>query len=346
MQRGEILASLDRAAQAKVTLSSAPAGSGKDLDVAVWRMDRVSRIGWQSSGASATSRTHRPFWLAVSAPSGRRTAPPGETSSWTRTPGFSPGAIADRVLAELVARDRTFMVIDDCTRDLAGSAHQLTRLLEKLHPHCNAILASGEPAATASQAPLAGDWPRSVPRICVLRSADPRFLEASGHRPVRRLGAAKLHQTHGRWAAGLRLAAISLASRTDPSDCRGVSGSNRTRGRVNTCSPRCWSTSHPRSSVLLVPRCSTASTASWRTCYGSPRLRADPARLEDRQPRSSYRSIRPGPGFRSHHLFADCSGSSCAAGYLSNCSLHRLAAGCADRARRASSTPSGNSGRG
>src|SRR5260370_7428640 len=58
-------------------------------------------------------------------------------------------------------------------------------------------------------------WPRSARQTCVLRSNTSQLLEASGI-ALSEAGVAKLHQRAEGWAAGLRLAAISLASSPHP----------------------------------------------------------------------------------------------------------------------------------
>ena len=107
---------------------------------------------------------------------------------------------------------------------------QLTRLLEKLPPHVHAIL------ATRRDLPLRLHKLRLAGELAEIRAADLRFteretrqfLETSGI-AMSDAGAAKLHQRTEGWAAGLRLAAISLASSPDPERfVAEFSGSSRT----------------------------------------------------------------------------------------------------------------------
>ncbi len=106
---------------------------------------------------------------------------------------------------------------------------QLTRLLEKLPEHVHAIL------ATRRDLPLRLHKLRLAGELADIRAADLRFteretrefLEASGI-ALSEAGVAKLHQRAEGWAAGLRLAAISLASSPDPERfVAEFSGSNR-----------------------------------------------------------------------------------------------------------------------
>ena len=72
-------------------------------------------------------------------------------------------------------------------------------------------------------------WPRSAPQICVLRSARPASSWRLRASRCRKPGPRKLHQRTEGWAAGLRLAAISLASSPDPERfVAEFSGSSRT----------------------------------------------------------------------------------------------------------------------
>jgi ATP/maltotriose-dependent transcriptional regulator MalT len=70
-------------------------------------------------------------------------------------------------------------------------------------------------------------WPRSARRICAFERETSELLHASGI-ALSEAGAALLYQ-RPRWAAGLRLAAISLAGHLDPERfVAEFSGSERT----------------------------------------------------------------------------------------------------------------------
>jgi LuxR family maltose regulon positive regulatory protein len=139
--------------------------------------------------------------------------------------------MVDCVVAELAAHDgRVFVVIDDLhelksAEDLA----QLTRLLTNLPPLAHAVLATRRDLQLGlHQLRLAGE-------LAEIRAADLRFteretrelLDASGI-ALSEAGASLLWQRTEGWAAGLRLAAISLAGHTDPERfVAQFSGSNR-----------------------------------------------------------------------------------------------------------------------
>jgi LuxR family transcriptional regulator, maltose regulon positive regulatory protein len=172
------------------------------------------------------------FWLAVLSAIRHSPGAPGEGEQLAATPDFNEAAIGERVLSELAEyRDRTFLVIDDLHELTSPEAlMQLTRLLERLPPHVHAIL------ATRRDLPLRLHKLRLAGDLAEIRAADLRFteretrefLEASGI-ALSEAGAANLHQRTEGWAAGLRLAAISLATSPDPERfVAEFSGSSRT----------------------------------------------------------------------------------------------------------------------
>jgi LuxR family maltose regulon positive regulatory protein len=232
IQRGELLASLDRAAEVKVTLITAPAGSGKTSLLRAWadgpgRPHRLAVVQVQRG-----QQDSQQFWLAVLSAIRQASGTAGEGEQLAATPGFNQGAIVDRILSELAERrDRIFLVIDELHELTSPEAlTQLTRLLERLPQHVHAIL------ATRRSLPLRLHKLRLAGDLAEIRTADLRFaeretrefLEASGI-ALSEAGAAKLHQRTEGWAAGLRLAAISLASSPDPERfVAEFSGSSRT----------------------------------------------------------------------------------------------------------------------
>src|SRR6185369_2611424 len=107
---------------------------------------------------------------------------------------------------------------------------QLTRLLTNLPPHVHAIL------TTRHDVPLRLHRLRLAGELAEIRAADLRFseretrelLDASGI-ALSDSGAALLYQRTEGWAAGLRLAALSLAGHPDPERFAAeFSGSERT----------------------------------------------------------------------------------------------------------------------
>jgi LuxR family maltose regulon positive regulatory protein len=172
------------------------------------------------------------FWLAVLGAIRQPSGTPGEREQLAATPDFNQEAIADRVRSELAEhRGRTFLIIDDLHELTSPEAlTQLTRLLERLPPHVHAIL------ATRRDLPLRLHRLRLAGELADIRAADLRFTERETHQfldasgiALSEAGVARLHQRAEGWAAGLRLAAMSLASSPDPERfVAEFSGSSRT----------------------------------------------------------------------------------------------------------------------
>ena len=232
IQRGELVVSLDHAADAKVTLITAPAGSGKTSLLQAWAAGPGQRHRVAVVQVPRDQRDSQQFWLAILAAVREASGEPGEDEQLTATPEFNEPAIAERVLSELAGRhDRTYLIVDDLHELTSADAlSQLTRLLEKLPRHVHAIL------ATRRDLPLRLHQLRLAGDLAEIRTSDLRFtpqetrdlLDAAGV-VLSDAAAAKLHDRTEGWAAGLRLAAISLASSPDPERfVAEFSGSSRT----------------------------------------------------------------------------------------------------------------------
>jgi LuxR family transcriptional regulator, maltose regulon positive regulatory protein len=232
IQRGELLASLERAVEAKVTLISAPAGGGKTSLLRAWADGPGQSYRLAVVQVQRDQQDSQQFWLAVLSAIRQVAGMPGEDEQLAATPEFNQTAIADRVRSELAGhRDRTFLIIDDLHELTSREAlTQLTRLLEQLPPHVHAIL------ATRRDLPLRLHKLRLAGDLAEIRAVDLRFTERETHQfleasgiALSEAGAAKLYQRTEGWAAGLRLAAISLASSPDPERfVAEFSGSSRT----------------------------------------------------------------------------------------------------------------------
>jgi LuxR family maltose regulon positive regulatory protein len=232
VDRGELLAVLDRAAGGKVTVISAPAGSGKTSLLRAW-VGRPGRPpGLAVVQVERDQHDAQQFWLglldAVRQASGTtsRAEPP------TATPEFHGPAMVDRVLAELAdARGGVTLVVDDLHELRSPEAlAQLAHLLASLPGHVHAIL------ATRRDLRLELHRLRLAGELAELRGAQLRFseretralLEASGV-ALSDAGVALLQRRTEGWAAGLRLAVISLAGHPDPERfVAEFSGSDRT----------------------------------------------------------------------------------------------------------------------
>jgi LuxR family maltose regulon positive regulatory protein len=305
--RGDLLAALDHAVAGKVTIISAPAGSGKTSLLRAWadRPGRPHRLAVVQ--VQRDQRDAQQFWLALlgavrQASGTTRDQPP------TGTPDFDGRAMVDRVLSELAeARGDITLVIDDLHELTSPDAlAQLTRLLVNLPPNVHAILATRRDLRLRlQQLRLAGE-------LAEIRAADLRFseretrelLDASGI-ALSEAGAALLHQRTEGWAAGLRLAAISLADHPDPERfVAEFSGSDRTVAEYLIAE---MLERQPDDVVDLLLRTSLLDRVNGELAdllTGHPGSEGILLELEDAN--AFVISLDPGrTWFRYHHLFAD-----------------------------------------
>ncbi len=214
-----------------MTVISAPAGSGKTCLLRAWadrpgQPQRLAVVQVQRDQQDAQQ-----FWLALLS-AVRRASGTTRDKPPTGTPDFNGRAMVERVLSELAeARGGITLVIDDLHELNSPEAlAQLTRLLVNLPPNAHTVLATRrDPRLRLHQLRLAGE-------LAEIRAADLRFSEretrellgASGI-TLSEAGVALLHQQTEGWAAGLRLAVISLASHPHPERfVAEFSGSDRT----------------------------------------------------------------------------------------------------------------------
>ena len=232
IDRGDLLTALDRAAARKVTIISAPAGSGKTCLLRAWadRPGQPHRLAVMQ--VQRDQHDAQQFWLALLSAVRQACAPTSRAEPPAATPDFNAPAMVDRVLSELAdPRGDITLVIDDLHELNSPEAlSQLTRLLMNLPPQVHAMLTTRHDLRLRlHQLRLAGE-------LAEIRAADLRFseretrelLDASGI-ALSDAGAALLHQRTEGWAAGLRLAALSLADHPDPERfVAEFSGSDRT----------------------------------------------------------------------------------------------------------------------
>jgi LuxR family maltose regulon positive regulatory protein len=232
IDRHDLIAALDRAAEHQVTVISAPAGSGKTSLLRAWaaRTGQHHRIAFMS--VRPGQQDAQMFWLTLlaairsAAGTDRGTEPP------PATPGFNARAMVDKVLSEIDAVGAPFVLIIDDLHELAfpEAAEQLTALLTDLPPHAHAIV------GTRRDLPLRLHRLRLAGELAEIRAAQLRFTEAETRELLAASGialpdrvAAVLHQRAEGWAAGLRLAVHSLAGHPDPERfVAEFSGSERT----------------------------------------------------------------------------------------------------------------------
>ena len=232
IDRGDLVAALDRAVAGKVTIISAPAGSGKTSLLRAWadRPGQPRRLAVMQ--VQRDQQDAQQFWLALLDAIRHATGANSGAEPPAGTPDFNAQAMVDRVLSELAdAHGGLTLVVDDLHQlHSPGALAQLTRLLTSLPPNVHAIL------TTRHDVPLRLHQLRLAGELAEIRAADLRFTERETRELLDTEGialsdsaAALLRQRTEGWAAGLRLAALSLAGHPDPERfVAEFSGSDRT----------------------------------------------------------------------------------------------------------------------
>lgn len=213
---------------ARVTLVSAPAGSGKTvlLRSLIEAAGVEERTAWVS--VERGERDPQTFWLAVHDAIQR--AAGGRVEPLMPTPRFDAGSVAERLLAELAALEEpVWLVIDDLHELRSDEAlSQLEILLTRRPAGLRFVLATRrDPRLGLHRLRVAGE-------LRELREADLRFTRAETGEMLGAVGLPKgsvdrLHVRTEGWAAGLRLAALALTDHPDPERfVSEFSGSERT----------------------------------------------------------------------------------------------------------------------
>jgi LuxR family transcriptional regulator, maltose regulon positive regulatory protein len=308
IDRGDLVAALDRAAARKVTVISAPAGSGKTSLLRAW----AGRAGQPRPLALVQvqrgQRDAQQFWLALLDAIGQASGASSGAEPPAATPDFNAPVMVERVLSELAgAPGGVTLVIDDLHElDSPGALAQVTRLLASLPPQVHAVL------TTRHDVRLGLHRLRLAGELAEIRAADLRFSEdetrellAASGVGLSQAGVALLHQRTEGWAAGLRLAVLSLAGHRDPERfVAEFSGSDRTVAEYLLA--EMLDRQPPGVQDLLLRTCLpdrvTGELADLLTGRpGSEQILLD---LEDAN--AFVVSLDPGrTWFRYHHLFAD-----------------------------------------
>ena len=221
IERHDLVATLDRAAEKQVTVISAPAGSGKTSLLRAWsgRADQDRRIALMS--VPPGQHDTQLFWLALL---GAVRAAAGGAQPPLAAPGFNGHAMVDTTRSELAAASGPFVLIIDDLHELGSpeAAGQLTSLLANLPPGVHAVLATRrDPPLRLHQLRLAGE-------LAEIRAAQLRFTEDEARGLLAAAGitlpgpvAALLYQRTEGWAAGLRLAGLVPRRAPAPGTVRG-----------------------------------------------------------------------------------------------------------------------------
>jgi LuxR family transcriptional regulator, maltose regulon positive regulatory protein len=220
---------LSAAAPGTVTLVCAPAGSGKTVLLRSWAAGIEEPVAWVT--VERGERDSQRFCLHV-IDALAHAAGDEVIERISPAPGFSGAAVIERLLAQLERLKEPVQVVIDDLHELNSedALAWLEMLLTRLPPELRVLLATREePALGLHRLRLAGE-------LTELRASELRFSLDETRALVRSSGVtlsdtavASLHERTEGWAAGLRLAAISLAAHPDPERfVSEFSGSERT----------------------------------------------------------------------------------------------------------------------
>jgi LuxR family maltose regulon positive regulatory protein len=219
LDREDLLELLDRAVTKRVTVISAPPGSGKTSLLRAWagRSANPRRVAFVS--VDRDQQDAQLFWATVldairsPARSIDRETQPAPTAA------LDDDQAVNRVLSELGEHAEPVALIIDDLHELrsADALAQLEQLLAMLPSSARVVLSSRrDPAIRLHRLRLADE-------VAELRAGDLQFTEretrellAASEISLSGAGVAALYQRTEGWAAGLRLAVISLSGHPDP----------------------------------------------------------------------------------------------------------------------------------
>ena len=219
LDRKGLLQRLDRAVTKRLTVISAPPGSGKTSLLRAWadHSRKLRRVAFVS--VERDQRNDQRFWCAVldairgPARTTGSEAPPAPTA----VPDVDQ--VIDSVLSEIAGHAEPVVLIIDDLHELRSTDAfaQLEYVLAKLPGTARLVLSSRrDPPIKLHQLRLAD-------ALAEIRAGDLRFTEdetrellAGATVSLSDEGVAALHQRTEGWAAGLRLAVISLTGHPEP----------------------------------------------------------------------------------------------------------------------------------
>ncbi len=216
----------------RITQVSAPAGSGKTFLLRSW----ISAAGLAESTAWVTvqrqERNPQRFWVSVLGALRQTAAGSTAVRPLTVAPDLDGWAVVERLLTDLESlQDRAWLVIDDVHELRSAEAlRQLELLLMRAPPELRCVL------ATRHDVRLGLHRLRLEGEVTEIRAANLRFtldevraLFGGAGVELPESALMLLHVRTEGWAAGLRLAALSLAGHPDPERFAAeFSGSERT----------------------------------------------------------------------------------------------------------------------
>ena len=199
-----------------MSVVSAPPGSGKTVLLRSWISwaGVAGGAGWVPAGRG--ERDPQRFWLSVLAALRQTAAGSALVRELTAAPGMDGWVIVERLLADLAPLDdRLWLVVDDVHELGPEALRQLELLILRAPPELRFVL------ATRHDVRLGLHRLRLEGELAEIREPDLRFTVVEARELFDAAGvdlpevALLVERTEG-WAAGLRLAALSLAGHPDP----------------------------------------------------------------------------------------------------------------------------------
>jgi LuxR family maltose regulon positive regulatory protein len=230
--RTALFKSLSANGNGGVTLVSAPAGSGKTILLRAWldETDLRDRTAWVS--VERGEQDAQRFWLSVIEQLRDAVNADAFVETLAPTPRFDDRAMLERLVSELWSLEEPVVLVIDDLHELASpdALAQLELLLARRPKLLRVVLATRrDPQLGLHRLRLAG-------QLSEIRASDLRFTLEEARKLLVESGVelsdesiAQLHARTEGWAAGLRLAALSLADHPGPEQfVAEFSGSERT----------------------------------------------------------------------------------------------------------------------
>jgi LuxR family transcriptional regulator, maltose regulon positive regulatory protein len=219
IRRERLFERLSRSPLGGVVLVCAPAGSGKSVLLQSWveAEELGDFVAWVS--VERGERDGQRFWLAVIDQLAQAVGEDRLVKHVSPAPRFSPRMVVEPLLPELQALEHpVVLVIDDLHElDAADGLECLQLFLERLPDQLRVVLGTrAEPGLALHRLRLAGLLTEIRGRDLSFSFEETRdFLEDAGI-ALPDDAVTKLHDRTEGWAAGLRLAALSLAHHRQP----------------------------------------------------------------------------------------------------------------------------------
>jgi LuxR family transcriptional regulator, maltose regulon positive regulatory protein len=230
VRRRRLFERLATAGPGDVILACAPAGSGKTALLRSWTDETGERVAWVS--VERGEHDAQRFWLSVIDALAEAAGEDDLVERVGATPSFDGQAVVERLRSDLHSLEQPVLLVIDDLHELRSTEalRLLERFLTALPPELRVVL------ATREEPQLGSHRLRLTGRLIEIGASDLRFplnearelIDSSGV-TLSDTGLASLCERTEGWAAGLRLAAISLAEHPDPERfVAEFSGSERT----------------------------------------------------------------------------------------------------------------------